>query len=362
MEMLLYYRGRFLRGFDLPMTRYDPTAFLEPLDGDSPTGSDLEYDPDFLALERAAAPRTERVVGDSVKAAEEPDWDEVISLATGLLERSRDLRVAVHLAAAWMRTGGMSGWAAGLALIRGLLENHWDGVHPQLDAEDDDDPTARVNAVAAIADPLGLLGYFRSTPFVQSPRLGRFSLRDLRIANGSLKIEAGEEALPSMSEIEACCLDCPEEQLAEAFDAATRILEEAKAIDRVFNDRIGTAGPELKPLLSDSYELKKFVESQVARRNPSAAEEAGAEADGADAAAATGTRASVPGRIETPQDVLRRLDEVCDYYARCEPSSPVPLLLRRAQRLVGKTFLDLLKDLAPGGVSEMEVISGAPEE
>jgi type VI secretion system protein ImpA len=59
---------------------------------------------------------------------------------------------------------------------------------------------------------------------------------------------------------------------------------------------------------------------------------------------------------------MRRLDEVCDYYARCEPSSPVPLLLRRAQRLVGKTFLDLLRDLAPGGVSEMEVISGVPEE
>jgi type VI secretion system protein ImpA len=341
------------------MTRYDPAAFLEPLDGDSPTGSDLEYDPDFLALERAAAPRAERAMGDSVKAAEEPDWDEVDALATGLLQRSRDLRVATHLATAWMRTGGMPGWASGLALIRGLLENHWDGVHPQLDAEDDDDPTARVNAVAAIANPLGLLGYFRHTPFVQSPRLGRFSLRDLRIANGSMKIEAGDGALPSMTEIEACCLDCPEEELTGALGAVARILDEAKAIDAIFNDRIGTAGPDLKPLLSDSYELKKFLESQAARRNPALA--AGGEGEGGEPAG-PGARASVPGRIETPQDVMRRLDEICEYYARCEPSSPVPLLLRRAQRLVGKNFLDLLKDLAPGGVSEMEVISGSNEE
>jgi len=342
------------------MTRYDPAAFLAPLDGDSPTGSDLEYDPDFMALERAAAPRAERAMGDSVKAAEEPDWDEVHSLATGLLERSRDLRVATHLATAWMRTGGMSGWAGGLALIRGLLEEHWDGVHPQLDAEDDNDPTARVNAVSAIANPLGLLAYFRNTPFVQSPRLGRFSLRDLRIANGSMKIEAGGDALPSMTEIEACCLDCPEEELTGTLDALTRILDEAKAIDRIFNDRIGTAGPDLKPLLTDSYELKKFVESQAARRNPDIGE-GESESEGAEPSA-TGARASVPGRIETPQDVLRRIDEICDYYARAEPSSPVPLLLRRAQRLVGKTFLDLLKDLAPGGVSEMEVISGPSEE
>jgi type VI secretion system protein ImpA len=345
------------------MTRFDPAAFLDPLEGDSPTGSDLEYDPDFLALERAAAPRAERAIGDAVKAAEEPDWDEVSSLATGLLQRSRDLRVAAHLATAWMRTGGMPGWAAGLGLIRGLLENHWDGVHPQLDAEDDDDPTARVNAVATIANPLGLLGYFRNTPFVQSPRLGRFSLRDLRIANGTLKADAGGEALPSMAEIEACCLDCPEEQLGEALEAVSRILDDAKAIDQIFNDRIGTAGPDLKPLLSDSYELKKFVESQVQRRNPGAAEGSDGEADGGNGgAAAPGARSSVPGRIETPQDVMRRIDEICDYYARSEPSSPVPLLLRRAQRLVGKNFLDLLKDLAPGGVSEMEVISGPSEE
>jgi type VI secretion system protein ImpA len=59
---------------------------------------------------------------------------------------------------------------------------------------------------------------------------------------------------------------------------------------------------------------------------------------------------------------MRRIDEICDYYARSEPSSPVPLLLRRAQRLVGKNFLDLLRDLAPGGVNEMEVISGPSEE
>ncbi|MCX7514351.1 type VI secretion system protein TssA [Frateuria sp. STR12] len=343
------------------MTRYDPAAFLEPLDGDSPTGSDLEYDPDFLALERAAAPRAERAMGDSVKAAEEPDWDEVHSLATGLLERSRDLRVATHLATAWMRSGGMSGWAAGLALVRGLLENHWDTVHPQLDAEDDDDPTARVNAVAAIANPLGLLGYFRHTPFVHSPRVGRFSLRDLRIANGTLKIETDDETPPGMTEIEACCLDCPEEQLAETLEAVSRILDEAKAIDQIFNDRIGTAGPDLKPLLSDSYELKKFVESRAALRNPALADGGDAEADGAEPGA-PGVRASVPGRIETPQDVMRRIDEICEYYARSEPSSPVPLLLRRAQRLVGKNFLDLLKDLAPGGVSEMEVISGPGEE
>jgi len=52
------------------------------------------------------------------------------------------------------------------------------------------------------------------------------------------------------------------------------------------------------------------------------------------------------------------LDEICAWYARNEPSSPVPPLLRRASRLVGLSFADLLRTLAPGGLSEFQQLSG----
>lgn len=337
-------------------------SLLSPVSEASPTGQDLEYDADFMALDRAATTKGERAIGDAVKAAEEPEWDKVVVLALGLLGRSKDLRVAVHLGTAWTRIHGLPGWSGGLALIRGLLETYWDGVHPQLDAEDDNDPTARVNAVVPVGDPLGVLSYFRTTPFVQSPRVGRFSLRDLRIANGSLKLGDDATGLPTMTDIEACCMDCPEEQLLQAAQAVSDALEQAKAIDAIFSDQLGTAGPELRPLLSDTFELKKFLDAQVAKRMPQTVEDA-AES-GANDEPGGGTSAAVAaggGRISNPQDVLRRLDELCEYYARNEPSSPVPLLLRRAQRLVGLNFLDLLKDLAPGGISELRTISGSEE-
>jgi len=113
--------------------------------------------------------------------------------------------------------------------------------------------------------------------------------------------------------------------------------------------------------LSDMQELKKFVDPQLARRVPAVAAAAGAAEDGAEGTAATGV-AATNGRINGPADVTRRIDELCDYYEKNEPSSPVPLVLRRAQRLVGKNFLDLLGDLAPSGVSEMQAISGVPPE
>jgi type VI secretion system protein ImpA len=345
------------------MPNHDLDSLIAPLGDESPTGENLEYDQDFLALDRAASPKAERAIGDSVKAAEEPDWEKVSSMAEALLQRSKDLRIATHLATAWMRMDGMQGWADGLGLIHALLENFWDGVHPQLDAEDDNDPTARVNAVAPISDTQSVLGYFRTTPFVQSPRLGRFSLRDLQIAQGTLKISTSDEdggELPTMTDIEACCLDCPEEQLVNNGAALNEAFDHARAIDSIFSEQIGAAGPDLKALIGYIHELKKFVDSQLARRMPQNG--ADSESEGAEAgdASASPTQAApaVAGRIQNSQDVLRRLDELCEYYARNEPSSPIPLLLERAKRLVDKSFLDLLNDLAPGGISELQVVSG----
>jgi type VI secretion system protein ImpA len=343
------------------MARYNLEPLLAPVSDESPAGPDLEYDPEFLALERAAAPKAERAVGDAVKAAEEPDWEKVVELSEAILQRSKDLRPAVHLTTAWMRSSGMPGWSAGLGLIRGLLEQFWDTVHPQLDAEDNNDPTMRVNAVVPLNDLQGVLGYFRTTPFVQSPRMGRFRLRDLRIANGTLKVTTpGDGPEPSITEMEACCMDCAEEELVQTTAAISESLEHAKAIDALFNDHVGTMGPDFKNLLSDIYELKKFLDPQLARRLPAEVQGEGAGEGGAEGGAPNAARASGP--IAGPQDVMRRLDEICDYYTRCEPSSPVPLLLRRAQRLVGMDFMDLLRDLAPGGISELRVVSGTPED
>ena len=344
------------------MAQYNLESLLAPIGDESPAGDDLEYDAEFLALERAAAPKAERAIGDSVKAAEEPDWDKVAELARAVLGRSKDLRAAVHLTTAWTRTSGMPGWNAGLSLIRGLLEHFWDSVHPQLDAEDDNDPTMRVNSVVPLGDLQGVLGYFRTTPFVQSPRLGRFDLRDLRIANGTLKVTATEgEPQASLTEIEACCMDCAEDELVAVTAAISQSLENAKAIDGIFNDRVGTAGPDFKNLLSEIYELKKFLDPQLARRLPAEGSAEDGEA-GEEGTGGSGAVRASGGAISGPQDVMRRIDELCDYYTRNEPSSPVPLLLRRAQRLVGMDFMDLLKDLAPGGISELRVVSGTPDE
>ncbi|MET0331680.1 MAG: type VI secretion system protein TssA [Dyella sp.] len=353
------------------MPTFDLEPLLAPLEAPSPTGDNLEYQPEFLALEELAQIKNERAVGDTIKAAEEPDWDRVAAQAQQLLGQSKDLRVALHLTTAWLRSDGLPGWCAGVALVRGLLERYWDAVHPQLDAQDDNDSTARVNAVSAMIDSQGMLGYLRSANFVQSPRLGQFSLRDLRVANGSQKAVAGESSSgepPTMTVIEACCQDCPVEQLTANFEAIEQALEHIRTIDRIFIEQLGTAGPDFKVLLTDLTELRTFVYSHLVQRIPTLgnadSSDEGDEGNGAhqDSSTSSTPQRGVAEIISGPQDVLRALETLCDYYAKHEPSSPIPLLLRRAQRMVGMNFTDLLKDLAPGGLSDLRLVAGVIDE
>ncbi|MFM0501532.1 type VI secretion system protein TssA [Paraburkholderia caffeinilytica] len=336
-------------------------SLLAPIDDTAPAGPNLEYDPAFTELEQFAMPTPERVMGDSLKAAQEPDWDKVASAAEALLARTKDLRIAIHLCVARTRRQGLVGWVASLCLVRGLLERYWDDVHPQMDADDGYEPTARANAVMPLADPLSALGYFRVATFVQSPRLGRFSLRDLRVATGAIKVSASADGTPppTLVELEACCMDCPDEQLRESATLLAEARDHASSIIARLHDKLGAASPDLSHLSSDIEELKKFVDTQCVRRFPAHLE--------VDAAAGTapdeggpGASTSQPayGKIAGHEDVIRRLDEICEYYERIEPSSPLPVLLKRARRLVGKRFADVLKDIAPGGLAELQMLSG----
>lgn len=48
------------------------SELLEPIAADSPCGADLEYEPDFLALEQAAQGKPEQVLGSTDISEEEP--------------------------------------------------------------------------------------------------------------------------------------------------------------------------------------------------------------------------------------------------------------------------------------------------
>jgi type VI secretion system protein ImpA len=60
--------------------------------------------------------------------------------------------------------------------------------------------------------------------------------------------------------------------------------------------------------------------------------------------------------------VIKALDKICQYYDRHEPSSPLPLLLKRAKRLASKNFLEIVQDLSPEALAQIQALGGVDSD
>ena len=77
------------------------------------------------------------------------------------------------------------------------------------------------------------------------------------------------------------------------------------------------------------------------------------EAGGASGGAATGK--ARPFSADTPRtraDVVAAIEAILQFYIEGEPSSPVPLMLRRVLTWVNKDFMQLMQEIAPNGADE----------
>ena len=82
-------------------------------------------------------------------------------------------------------------------------------------------------------------------------------------------------------------------------------------------------------------------------------------ADGAE----TAVEPALPsGAVKSRQDAIRALDAVSEFFKRTEPSSPIPMFLERAKRLVSKDFLEVLADVAPDALAQARSAGGIRDE
>jgi type VI secretion system protein ImpA len=336
---------------------------LATLGDGSGAGDDLEYDPSFSSMERAAQPAVERRMGDAVLEAAEPDHKEVRAQALDVLRRSKDLRAAVYLGTAVLYLDGFPEFAKVTAYMRRVLEEMWDTCHPQLDADDDDDPTMRVNAVLGLADARRALRAIRMAPLTRSRMFGTISLQDIDMASGEIPVPEGLEAPPSEAAIAAAFRDTDPEILSTILKAVAAAHGDLLAIDAVFTERTPGRGPSLDEPLRALKRIRDRLQAVLGTSDADAATDDVAEGQAAAAGTvpAAGPKARA-GEIGSSADVTEALDRIIAYYMRNEPSSPVPILLKRAKRLVNASFFEIIREMAPNGMDNVVMIAGTTGE
>lgn len=331
---------------------------MKPVSEDAPCGPDLEYDPDFLALQTEAQGKPEQQFGDTLIAAVEPDWRQVRSQSLDLLARSKDLRSVMLLIRASTRLDGLPGFQLGAKLLNQLLETYWPTLYPRLDAEDDDDPTMRLNALAPLVDESSLLRDLYDVAIGVAPGLGPVRVRDVLAARNALAPVGGSEAMPQAA-VEGGLQEIVRSggESIEAIQAMPALVTQLAAL---INDRTaGAAGIDLSRLRTISQHLHQAVTVAGGGVVEAVVEEEAV----APHAAESGAPVAVPsGEIRSRQDAIQALNRVIHYLQQAEPGNPAPLLIERAKKLIGVSFLEIMANLAPNAIDTIEVVTGKRNE
>ncbi len=348
----------------------DIDSYLTEISAEEPCGEDLEYDAEFIALEQDIKGKPEVQIGDTFQEAEPPNWREIIKSCENLLGRTRDLRVLVNYFRALAATDGITGIADGLALLKALVEARWDTIYPLLDPDDYNDPTERINILMTLCDFETTLNPLQKIPLVESRAIGQFCLRDLHIIEGKITPKEGsEDELPTEANIDAAVQDAEIEDLKKNAKAVAASLESLNVMEKFITEQVGISdAPSFTDLRAVLKEMVTATSGWLETRGVGESEETDAEGEEAsegEVAAEGGSQKvvkKIPAGINSSQDVIKALNQICEYYYKNEPSSPIPLLLKRVIGLVGKDFMDVLKDIAPNGVEQVEFLSGSADK
>lgn len=391
----------------------DLEGLLAPLSDDAPCGPDLRSEPEFRDIEDAP--------GDFANL-KPPELLAVVARCDALLARTKDQAPALVALQAAARVGDLALATRALALVKGFAELYWDNFHP---GPAEDMTIARINELSALSRPAALILPLQrlSLAKLPAPSGQGFTATMLGLACAPVKEWSSDDESSLASQVENGQMSAtqartvrpnregartirmivrvlsPDARAADAeagaggddagMDpaAATNLalalrgqVEEAAAdlrtlsdllydINAIYDNRAGDSaslGPVLSTIRAAVEEAERFLTAFPAAIETSAdAEEVGV---GEGAATATPGAPAAPPRgfvVTTPQsraDVLTALDAIGRFYAEREPTSPVPLMLKRVRAWVDMDFLQLLVDIAPDAVNQAQRLLASPEK
>lgn len=337
---------------------------LAAVSATSPCGEDLEYDADFLRLERDSLGQPERSMGDSILPAAPPEWRSIQQQSLELLQRSKDLRITHFLLQSSLALEGVTGLARVLTLISELLKQYWADLHPRLDAEDNNDPTVRINALAGLTSD-ATIRLLRESILARSRTFGAVSLRAAANASG---LQSFPDENLGAEQLAGAFLDSDPEQLEITRAALHEARSVAEAIEQQISEHVGSTqgvdlGPLKQPLKMALQILGQFAPQSGDSPLPdSISDDSAARVEYATAPSTPRNTGTSSGEINNRDDVLRSLDRILAYYTHHEPSSPLPVLLNRAKNLVHADFAAIVRNLIPDGMSQFENLRGPDGE
>ena len=322
---------------------------LAPIPGANPGGVELRYDPVYDKIKEARREEEDIPQGDWQTTRKTADWPQVIKLAKdALVNKSKDLQLAVWLAEATLRREGFGGFRGALDMLVGMLEQHWEHLYPEIE---DGDAEMR-------AAPLEWLGLKLDVAVRRVP-LDRAGHDWLRIQESrTVPTEADAAADSSKAETRQALVaegKTTPEEVERGFQATPKAwfktlvadidgsLEVLQNLDELSRERFGDAAPNYGALRKALEEVQRTAKQLLKRKlelEPDAVESTVAGVESAAEAVAVPPGVMLPGSVgaqlsATPtsrEDAASRIAASAKYLRQADPTNPAPYLLLRGFR------------------------------
>lgn len=327
---------------------------LTPLNKGEPAGVSLRYDPIIPEIRTAReADDPSLPQGEWERPLKKSDWPLVESHCSQLLqERSKDLQLASWLTEAWIHLYQLDGLKAGVAMLSGLLEQHWEGLHPRLD--DDGDSEARVAPLVWLNETLPLtLRLHVGLMNLPDRKPSRVSLEDwikAPLASTATSPPSNADGQPTLSRDDLVKFGSSTgtEDLLIKRQHLRAIMSDWKKLDDMVDEKLGTEAPSLSRVQDALAQMDRMVTSLLAARsepvtdigattanpgNDAVNTEAEIRSEQMNTSRATLKNAATVlsgGVIASRSDAYLLLEVVADYLQNIEPHSPTPYLIKRA--------------------------------
>ncbi|WP_305985413.1 ImpA family type VI secretion system protein [Roseibium sp. MMSF_3544] len=339
---------------------FDPETYGSELSPGAGCGPDLyDTEPAFAALMDSCEEMLPERFTDFDRS--EIEFTDIFKQMEGFLKQSRDLRLLIMLSQFALLNGQLHLFANVIRIVRKLLEDHWDTVHP-MDA--DFGFMERVGALESLNNRPTVVLPLEAAPLLKTRRSGPISYRAIQIANGDATARPDEHTI-SLGAIEAALTsgELEQEVIDDVLKDLSELPDELEAIAQTCTDKLKeaeakAAPPNYENLCTLLNEMEAELNLRLGRMSPEEAEEAAEGTDSEDSAEA-GPSATSNLEIRNAAQAKLILDAVEDYFANREPSHPALFLVREARGLVGKSYLDALKILMPRRFDEVSLILGA---
>jgi type VI secretion system protein ImpA len=342
----------------------DFARLTEPVSAEAACGPDLDAvgDPDFLNFMAGAEVLLPAKYFEF--NASTIDFPAQFETVDKLLENTRDLRLLTLLSKLLLLNRDLEGFSACIEAMGNLLRDRWDDVHPRVVDGNAQERTAPLNSLEDMPTVMLPLQY---APLAGTERQGMITYRSAMIAAGEVKARQGEQPFDSGS-LDKALMEAELDQLVAARGHVVKLRDGLKRIRDVTIERAGydqAVSFETLPQLVGK--IATLLEGVISRRDPGLLGEPSAEETpvepGSEGAASAVAEATVAqgARVRTVADAAQALAAAGGYFARSEPSSPALLLVRQAQQLIGKSFVDAMRILVPTRVGEAKVQIGSEQ-